>query len=85
MQRAEHGEQVDWSIITLASMIGQVGLAGGGFGFSMHYEGGGDEKKRKRTVGGLSQGKGGAVSGTWQSTGDERHHTKPLAAPFAPH
>ena len=62
MQRAEHGEQVDWSIITLASMIGQVGLAGGGFGFSMHYEGGGDAASGKRTVGGLSQGKGGAVN-----------------------
>ncbi|MFA7084054.1 MAG: molybdopterin-dependent oxidoreductase [Arcobacteraceae bacterium] len=62
MQRAEHGEQVDWSIITLASMIGQVGLAGGGFGFSMHYEGGGDAASGKRTVGGISQGKGGAVN-----------------------
>ncbi|MFT7004940.1 MAG: trimethylamine-N-oxide reductase (cytochrome c) [Sulfurimonas sp.] len=61
MQRAEHGEQVDWSIITLASMIGQVGLPGGGFGFSMHYEGGGDAAAGKRTVGGLSQGKGGEV------------------------
>lgn len=62
MQRAEHGEQVDWSIITLASMLGQVGLPGGGFGFSMHYEGGGDAASGKRTVGGLSQGKGGAVN-----------------------
>ena len=62
MQRSEHGEQVDWSIITLASMIGQIGLPGGGFGFSMHYEGGGDAASGKRTVGGLSQGKGGAVN-----------------------
>lgn len=62
MQRAHHGEQVDWSIITLASMIGQVGLPGGGFGFSMHYEGGGDAASGKRTVGGLSQGKGGDVT-----------------------
>jgi len=61
MQRAEHGEQVDWTIITLASMLGQVGLPGGGFGFSMHYEGGGDAASGKRTVGGLSQGKGGDV------------------------
>ncbi|KAB7886509.1 molybdopterin-dependent oxidoreductase [Poseidonibacter ostreae] len=62
MQRAAHGEQVDWSIITLASMLGQIGLPGGGFGFSMHYEGGGDAASGKRTVGGLSQGKGGAVT-----------------------
>jgi trimethylamine-N-oxide reductase (cytochrome c) len=62
MQRADHGEQVDWTIITLASMLGQIGLPGGGFGFSMHYEGGGDAASGKRTVGGLSQGKGGAVT-----------------------
>ncbi len=61
MQRAHHGEQVDWTIITLASMIGQIGLAGGGFGFSMHYEGGGDAASGKRTVGGLSQGRGDEV------------------------
>ncbi|MDZ7818075.1 MAG: molybdopterin-dependent oxidoreductase [Aliarcobacter sp.] len=33
LQRADHGEQVDWSIITLASMIGQIGLPGGGLVF----------------------------------------------------
>ncbi|GAA6939300.1 hypothetical protein VN0625_12700 [Helicobacter pylori] len=36
MQRAQHGEQPDWALIVLASMIGQVGLSGGGFDFSMH-------------------------------------------------
>ncbi len=61
MQRAHHGEQVDWSIITLASMIGQVGLPGGGFGFSMHYEGGGDANSGKNTIGGMSQGGGDKV------------------------
>ncbi|MEJ8627903.1 molybdopterin guanine dinucleotide-containing S/N-oxide reductase [Helicobacter pylori] len=40
MQRAQYGEQPDWALIVLASMIGQVGLSGGGFGFSMHYYGG---------------------------------------------
>ncbi len=62
LQRAQHGEQVDWSIITLASMIGQVGLPGGGFGFSMHYEGGGDASSGKTTVGGMSQGGGNKVN-----------------------
>ncbi|OCL86873.1 Dimethyl sulfoxide/trimethylamine N-oxide reductase precursor [Aliarcobacter thereius] len=62
MQRAEYGEQVDWALITLASMIGQVGLAGGGFGFSMHYEGGGDAASGQRTVGGISQGSGDEVN-----------------------
>ncbi len=39
LQRAHHGEQPYWSLITLAAMIGQIGLPGGGFGFghgSMH-------------------------------------------------
>nr|MBS9782400.1 molybdopterin-dependent oxidoreductase [Arcobacter sp.] len=61
MQRASHGEQVDWTLIVLASMIGQIGLPGGGFGFSMHYENGGDAGSGKRTVGGLSQGGGDKV------------------------
>ncbi len=61
LQRAHHGEQVDWSIITLASMLGQIGLPGGGFGFSMHYEGGGDASSSKATVGGMSQGGGDNV------------------------
>lgn len=56
MQRAHHGEQVDWTLITLASMIGQIGLAGGGIGFSMHYAGGGQANSGARTTGGLPQG-----------------------------
>ncbi|SFT59410.1 molybdopterin guanine dinucleotide-containing S/N-oxide reductase [Mesorhizobium sp. YR577] len=33
LQRASHGEQPLWMAITLASMLGQIGLPGGGFGF----------------------------------------------------
>ncbi len=33
LQRAHHGEQPCWALITLASMLGQIGLPGGGFGF----------------------------------------------------
>ena len=32
LQRAHHGEQPYWSFITLACMLGQIGLPGGGFG-----------------------------------------------------
>ncbi len=35
-QRQHHGEQVPWAIVTLASMIGQIGLPGGGFSFGHH-------------------------------------------------
>jgi len=33
LQRADHGEQVYWALILLASALGQIGLPGGGFGF----------------------------------------------------
>jgi biotin/methionine sulfoxide reductase len=32
LQRAAHGEQPFWALVTLASMIGQIGLPGGGYG-----------------------------------------------------
>ena len=35
LQRAEHGEQPIWIAITLAAMLGQVGLPGGGFGYAL--------------------------------------------------
>ena len=57
MQRAAYGEQADWALITLASMIGQIGTPGGGFGFSMHYSGGGQAASGKAGLGGFSQGR----------------------------
>jgi biotin/methionine sulfoxide reductase len=33
IQRADNGEQPYWALITLAAMLGQIGLPGGGFGF----------------------------------------------------
>ena len=40
LQRAEWGEQTYWMATTLASMIGQIGLAGGGVGFGYGAVGG---------------------------------------------
>ncbi|MGO1617413.1 MAG: molybdopterin guanine dinucleotide-containing S/N-oxide reductase [Oceanisphaera sp.] len=42
MQRQQYGEQPHWMITTLAAMLGQIGLPGGGFGFSYHYSNGGN-------------------------------------------
>lgn len=42
MQRQQFGEQPHWMITTLAAMLGQIGLPGGGFGFSYHYSNGGN-------------------------------------------
>ncbi|MBN9219346.1 MAG: molybdopterin guanine dinucleotide-containing S/N-oxide reductase [Mesorhizobium sp.] len=33
LQRADHGEQPYWAAITLAALLGQIGLPGGGLGF----------------------------------------------------
>lgn len=33
LQRADHGEQPYWAAITLAALLGQIGLPGGGIGF----------------------------------------------------
>ncbi|MGH8259865.1 MAG: molybdopterin-dependent oxidoreductase, partial [Steroidobacteraceae bacterium] len=32
LQRAAHGEQPFWMVVTLAAMLGQIGLPGGGYG-----------------------------------------------------
>ncbi len=39
LQRAQHGEQPYWMLVTLAAMLGQVGLPGGGVGFGYAAEG----------------------------------------------
>lgn len=38
-QRIQYGEQFHWSLVVLASMIGQIGLPGGGMALNMHYSG----------------------------------------------
>ena len=37
LQRAENGEQTYWMLVTLAAMLGQIGLPGGGFSVGYHY------------------------------------------------
>lgn len=45
LQRGDHGEQPYWALILLASVLGQIGLPGGGFSFGHGSSGGmGDER-----------------------------------------
>lgn len=58
MQRAHHGEQPHWMLATLASVIGQIGLPGGGFGLSYHYANGGTPTAKAPVIGGMTKGDG---------------------------
>lgn len=40
LQRADHGEQPYWALISLAAVLGQIGQTGGGFAFGMGSVGG---------------------------------------------
>jgi trimethylamine-N-oxide reductase (cytochrome c) len=56
-QRQHHGEQPPWSIVCLGSMLGQIGLPGGGVTFGMHASNdGGFPKAAMPVVGGISPG-----------------------------
>ena len=37
IQRQHHGEMGPWALVALASMLGQIGLPGGGINFGMNY------------------------------------------------
>ncbi len=66
MQRAHHGEQSHWMLVTLASMLGQIGLPGGGFGLSYHYANGGSPTAKGAIIGGMTS-TSGVAKGTGQS------------------
>ena len=53
-QRADHGEQFLWAIVTLSAMIGHIGLPGGGFGFGYHEGSGGSPKHQTPGLTGIS-------------------------------
>lgn len=38
MQRAHHGEQSHWMLVTLCVMLGQIGMKGGGFGLKLSLQ-----------------------------------------------
>ena len=46
LQRGDHGEQPFWMTVTLAAMLGQIGLPGGGFGFGYGSMGGRGEPRQ---------------------------------------
>ena len=68
LQRQHHGEQAHWMLVTLASMLGQIGLPGGGFGLSYHYANGGSPSATSPVLPGITDG-GQAVDGAaWLTT-----------------
>ncbi|WP_413829575.1 trimethylamine-N-oxide reductase TorA [Desulfobacula sp.] len=61
IQRADHGEQPYWMIVTIASMLGQIGLPGGGFSMAHHYDGAGSPQSPMPSYG---SGLGGFSAGS---------------------
>ena len=54
LHRQDHGEQAPWMIVTLASILGQIGLPGGGFGFNYHESGAGTPPSQGPSLLGLT-------------------------------
>lgn len=65
MQRQHHGEQAHWMLVTLAAMLGQIGLPGGGFGLSYHYANGGAPSADSPVVPGITDGAKAVAGAAW--------------------
>ena len=59
LQRSHHGEQPFWMLVTLAAMLGQIGLPGGGFGVGYGATGVMGNANPRFTGPTLSQGRAG--------------------------
>lgn len=54
LQRQDHGEQAFWMVATLSAMLGHIGKSGGGFEFSLGYNGGGAKSMIAPSLKGIS-------------------------------
>ena len=68
LQRQHHGEQAHWMLVTLASMLGQIGTAGGGFGLSYHYASGGSPSADSPVLPGITDGGKTVAGAAWLSS-----------------
>ncbi len=67
LQRQQYGEQRHWMLVTLAAMLGQIGLPGGGFGFSYHYANGGAPSADAPVLTGITDGGKAKEGAAWMT------------------